>query len=39
MAEVEQEMASGAGDRLRPMPTGFSPLDDILTAACTPASC
>jgi replicative DNA helicase len=30
MAEVEAEVASGDVGRLRPMPTGFTPLDDVL---------
>ncbi len=30
MAQVEAEYASGDLEHLRPMPTGFSPLDDVL---------
>ena len=30
MVEVEAEVASGAVDRLRPVPTGYTPLDDVI---------
>ena len=30
MLDVEQEAAAGGVERLKPLPTGFSPLDDIL---------
>ena len=30
MLDVEQEAAAGGVERLQPLPTGFSPLDDIL---------
>jgi replicative DNA helicase len=36
MAEVEAEVASGGADRLRPMPTGFTPLDDVLNGGLRP---
>ena len=36
MEEVEAEIAGGHGDRLRPIPTGFSPLDDILNGGMRP---
>ena len=37
MEEVEQEIASGATDRRQPMPTGFTPLDDILNGGLRPS--
>jgi replicative DNA helicase len=36
MTEVEAEVASGGSDRLRPMPTGFNPLDDVLNGGLRP---
>ncbi|MCU0501639.1 MAG: AAA family ATPase [Anaerolineae bacterium] len=36
ISEVEAEVASGGSDRLRPMPTGFNPLDDVLTGGLRP---
>lgn len=36
MAEVEQEGAAGGAERLRPTPTGFTPLDDILSGGLRP---
>lgn len=36
MAEAERQAVSGELERLRPMPTGFSPLDDILNGGLRP---
>ena len=36
MEDVEAEVASGKVDRLRPIPTGFSPLDDVLNGGMRP---
>ena len=36
LAEVEAEVANGGADRLRPMPTGFTPLDDVLNGGLHP---
>ena len=36
ITEVEAEVASGGSDRLRPMPTGFTPLDDVLNGGLRP---
>ena len=36
MVEVEAEVASGAVDRLRPVPTGYTPLDDVINGGLRP---
>jgi replicative DNA helicase len=36
MQEVETEAASGRGERLRPLATGFSPLDELLNGGLRP---
>jgi replicative DNA helicase len=36
MEEIDREVASGEADRLRPLPTGFAPLDDILNGGLRP---
>ena len=36
MAEVEYQAQNGGAERLRPIPTGFTPLDDILNGGIRP---
>ena len=36
IAEVEQQAASGGAERLRPLATGFSPLDEVLNGGIKP---
>ena len=36
LSEVEQQVSNGAVERLRPLPTGFSPLDEVLNGGVRP---
>jgi len=36
LSEVEQQVSNGVVERLRPLPTGFSPLDEVLNGGVRP---
>jgi hypothetical protein len=36
LSDVEQQVSNGVVERLRPLPTGFSPLDEVLNGGVRP---